>query len=151
MRRFIYIICVFLLGALISCRREEVFEGGEPLPPLVIDTDSINTSVLHSLANQHWVITQYRMETFSATIPLSDTIHFITESNMEYNHHPGTYSLYPSASVWMLNLNNTPWGMLSGAISDYSLLDGSIQGLPFSMITPGSAEQRINVWMDRID
>jgi hypothetical protein len=67
-----------------------------------------------------------------------------------FNEVTADYAFYPSASVYVLTMYQTPWGMLSGSVNPYNLEAGEIQGLPFSNITPGGNGLQVYLWMRRI-
>ena len=69
---------------------------------------------------------------------------------MLFNATSSAYAFYPSASVYVLTMYETPWGMLTGSLHAYNLEAGETNGLPFTNILTGGNGLQIYLWMHRI-
>ena len=69
---------------------------------------------------------------------------------MQFNGVDSNYAFYSSASVYVLTMYETPWGMLSGSVNAFSLESGEMVGLPFSNIAPGGNGMQVYLWMRRL-
>ena len=143
-------IALLTVCILMACKRQDDFEMHPPLAPEPIVTDSIIGNNSIRLTGEKWIIEQYRIGEFTNPIAMSDTLEFISHSELLYQHFQTTYSFYPSASIYVLTLNESPWGMISGALNSYQLNSGEILATPFSVITPGSATPQVFLWMKRV-
>jgi hypothetical protein len=136
---------------ILSCQKEDIQPNNPPLPPQPIVTDSLPMDSTLNLVGQTWVIQGYRVGDFGTIINTSDTVVFIDNNDYIINNNPSTYSLYPTASVYNLTMNNTMWGNLSGTIYDMNIQFGAIQGVKFTDISVGSSNQtNYYLWMIRI-
>jgi hypothetical protein len=149
MKTALYIALLNLLCALGACSTNYYEADGPPLPPTPIDTDSLLEHTTVSLVGERWLIYHYRLGPMGDLTDISDTLYFTDNASMTYNEWITSYALYPSASVYILSLDETPWGMLSGAFNSYNLQMGEAPGLPFSIITPGSTGGQVYLWMRR--
>ncbi len=150
--RLTYSLLLFsaLTISLYSCTPEEFQESGPPLEATPIDTNSIIDSQVYSFAGQTWVVDRYRIGLLGETNLISDTLLFYNNVDMLYNTVQTNYALYPSASVYVLSMYQTPWGFLSGSVNPYNLKIGEILGLPFSNISLGGNSLQVYLWMHRI-
>ena len=133
-----------------SCEPEIFEASGPPLPPTAINTDSIIDQNSYSIAAQTWVIERYRIGQVGEINLTSDTLFFLDTGEMLFNEVTADYAFYPSASVYVLTMYETPWGMLSGSVNTYNLEVGEILGMPFSNIAPGGNGLQVYLWMRRI-
>lgn len=138
-----------LIG-LCGCIQKEDDFIGPPLPPEPIITDSIIPDPSLQLTDETWVIEKYRIGTLTTPIDVDDTIQFITNHDAIYNSYSTSYSFYPSTSVYILTLNESSWGMISGALTTFQISTGEILSTPFSTLTPGAPKQQIHLWIRRL-
>ncbi|MFM7310511.1 MAG: hypothetical protein ACKOZY_07870 [Flavobacteriales bacterium] len=146
----IHLYAITSILTLYGCVQKEDDDIGPPLPPSPISTDTIIDDHTWVLTGETWVIEKYRIGSFTNPIDVHDTIQFLTNQEALYNTYPTSYSWYPSTSVYVLTLNESPWGMITGALNEYQLVTGEMLSTPFSVITPGSAQQQIHLWGRRL-
>jgi hypothetical protein len=147
---FIALLVSFIYLALSSCTPEAYEASGPPLPPTPINTDSIINPSVYSISGQTWVIERYRIGQIGEINLTSDTVVFNANGAMQFNDVDANYAFYPSASVYILTLYQTPWGMLSGSVNPFNLEVGEIHGLPFSNISVGGNGMQVYLWMRRL-
>lgn len=150
MKLVIRLLYLLMVGMLFACSSDYYTDEGPPLPPEALQTDSIIDSQSFSISGERWLIYRYRIGTVGDITDRSDTLDFLENGVMNYNSFISSYNLYPSASIYILTLNETPWGMLSGALNAYALEQGDAPGIPFSIITPGSSNGQLYLWLRRI-
>jgi hypothetical protein len=147
---FIALLASCIALELSSCTPETYEASGPPMPPTPIDTDSIINPSVYSIAGQMWVIERYRIGQIGEINLTSDTLVFQNNGVMQFNGVDSNYAFYPSASVHVLTMYETPWGMLSGSVNAFSLELGEMLGLPFSNIAPGGNGMQVYLWMRRL-
>jgi hypothetical protein len=153
MRNNIFIITIVFVCvsmALSSCTPEAYEASGPPLAPTPIITDSIINPSVYSISGQTWVIERYRIGQIGEINQTADTVVFNANGAMQFNDVDANYAFYPSASVYILTLYQTPWGMLSGSVNPFNLEVGEILGLPFSNISVGGNGMQVYLWMRRL-
>lgn len=149
-----YPFIALLLGSislvLSSCTPDAYEASGPPLAPTPINTDSIINPSVYSIAGQTWMVERYRIGQIGEISLTTDTVVFQENDVMQFNGVTAKYAFYPSASVYVLTMYETPWGMLSGSVQTYNLEAGEMVGLPFTNIISGGNSQQIYLWMRRI-
>jgi hypothetical protein len=133
-----------------SCSKEQVGLAQPPNPPSpnITDTTSIDSTV--TLSGQQWVLTAYRIGELGGPISRNDTLGFLSTSVYTYNISPSTYSIYPVMASYSLTLNGTFLGNISGALYDYNLMNGVVDGLKFNDIKTGGSGQNYYIWMNKL-
>lgn len=149
MIKVIYILLVVL--GVTSCYKENP-QPKESKPiityPYVTDT---TTNKVPTLVGQTWKLTGVRIGGIGNPNVVSDTLQFISNTSYKYNGFSSKYSLYYTGGGFNLTINGTPWGNLSGTIYEYNLVNGKIEGLKFTDITPGSSNTTsYYLWMSKI-
>jgi len=151
MKKIINILLIsLLLIEIISCKKA-VFETNPPNNPAPINKDS--TIVIDNKTNligQKWILNSYKIGEYGLQISRSDTLYFINSKNYSFNKDTSTYNLYPSMSTYTLTLNETFIGNITGAIFEYNLKNGIIDGFKFTDITLGSSSNNYYLWLKKI-
>jgi hypothetical protein len=145
MKKLVYIIALGI--AMVSCQKEVITPNDPPLPPQPIITDSTGIDSTLNLVGQTWVITKILYTSYDQELR-SDTIKFITNTTYKFNVHTSTYSFYSTTNNYKLNMNNTPWGHISGSMFDYNLSQGVLDNCTFVVYFSGV--YRCGIWMHRI-
>ena len=149
MKKIFYCFTMLIIF-LSSCSKEQVGPDQPPNPPSpnITDTTSIDSTV--TLSGQQWVLTAYRIGELGGPISRNDTLIFLSTSVYKYNVSPSTYSIYPAMASYSLTLNGTFLGNISGALYDYNLMNGVVDGLKFNDITTGGSGQNYYIWMHKL-
>lgn len=149
MKKIFYCFTMLIIF-LSSCSKEQVGLAQPPNPPSpnITDTTSIDSTV--TLSGQQWVLTAYRIGELGGPISRNDTLGFLSTSVYTYNISPSTYSIYPVMASYSLTLNGTFLGNISGALYDYNLMNGVVDGLKFNDIKTGGSGQNYYIWMNKL-
>lgn len=141
MKSLIYFIGIMLVMS--SCVKQEI-KPQQPIPaqPIITNPTLVDSTV--TIKNTTWVITKV-LNTQMDNELRSDTLKFITNTTYSFNGVQSTYSINATPSGYMLNLNNTPWGHISGGLVEYNLTSGDIENKQFNDIFTG--ESVIKIWM----
>ena len=147
--KFISLILFFFL-VLTSCVKEDV-QPNPPLPPQPIITDTTSIDSAYTLSGQDWVVTGYRVGEFGEVLPLNDTISFIDKDTYTMNGIQSVYHLTETMSGMNLSLYSFIWGDMSGSVNMSMFNYGSIPGVPFHIITPGTTNNtNYYLWISKI-
>lgn len=134
--KYTYLILFFLILTT-SCVKQNIQPNPPLLPqPIVTDTTTIDSS--YTLSGQDWIITGYRVGEFGDILPLNDTISFIDKDTYIMNGNENVYHLTETMSGMNLSLYSFIWGDMSGGVNISMFNYGSIPGVPFNIITPGT-------------
>ena len=143
-------ICLFIIFIITSCTKEE-FEINQPLPPQPIITDSMYVDSVYTLSGQEWFITGYRVGEFGDIMTLNDTIYFQDNDTYSINGYESTYHLTETMSGMNLSLYSFIWGDMSGSVNMSMFTNGTIPGVPFKIITPGTTNNtNYYLWIIKI-
>ncbi len=121
MRSSIYKIafCLGVLFVSLSCEKQSPPPAQNNTTNAPNNNPANNNSGYHpdSLTATKWCLYQYRDENTTTPLLRSDTLVFIDSKNYTWNGIPQTYQLYTADNIYykyVLRLNNTPFGTLSG-------------------------------------
>ena len=141
---------LFFVLVLTSCVKEDI-QPNPPLPPQPIITDTTTIDSVYTLSGQDWIVTGYRVGEFGETISLNDTLSFIDEDTYYLNGNQGVYHLTETMSGMNLSLYSFIWGDMSGSVNMSMFNYGSIPGVPFTIITPGTVNNtNYYLWINKI-
>jgi hypothetical protein len=144
------IFILFFISLITSCVKEDI-EPNPPLPPQPIVTDTTSIDSVYTLSGQDWVLTGYRVGEFGDVITLNDTIYFLDDDTYLMNGYESTYHLTETMSGMNLSLYSFIWGDMSGSINMSMFNYGSIPGVPFNIITPGTSNStNYYLWITKI-
>jgi hypothetical protein len=147
--KYITIILVFMT-LITSCVKEDI-QPNPPLPPQPIVTDTTSIDSVFTLSGQNWVLTGYRVGEFGEIQQLNDTILFIDKDTYSINGMESTYHLTETMSGMNLSLYSFIWGDISGSVNMSMFNYGSIPGVPFNIITPGTSNNtNYYLWIIKI-
>jgi len=147
--KFISLILFFFL-ILTSCVKEDI-QPNPPNPPQPIITDTTSINSVYTLSGQDWVVTGYRVGEFGEVLPLNDTISFIDKDTYIMNGTENVYHLTETMSGMNLSLYSFIWGDMSGSVNMSMFNYGSIPGVPFNIITPGTSNStNYYLWINKI-
>ncbi len=147
--KFIYLV-LFSLVLLTSCVKENI-QPNPPNPPQPIITDTTSIDSVYTLSGQDWVVTGYRVGEFGEVLPLNDTISFIDKDTYIMNGTQSVYHLTETMSGMNLSLYSFIWGDMSGSVNMSMFNYGSIPGVPFQIITPGTTNNtNYYLWINKI-
>jgi len=150
--RFLFMFIVFCQFLLLGCKKAE-FDSNPPNPTTISvknDTSLLLTDY-YNLKGQRWIMYSYRVGDFGSMMNRNDTLSFLSKSSYKFNKDISTYSLTPSSSTFVLNLNGTFLGNLSGIIYEYNVKNGIIEGLNFKEITySNNSNPSYYLWMKKI-
>lgn len=130
MQTFTARICFILFSiiAVSSCNKDDA--------PWASD----NASSLYdfkTLGGSTWVLTAYHDTIMTTNMTPNDTLVFIDDAHYTYNGVPCEYKYYyyRNSMQTHLELNNTPFGDLRGAVPETIETYGQINGVKFSSFT----------------